>query len=245
MRDSASVCHQSVGLDNYDHHQKRVFLPLSTHFSASSSFRHARVVRAMPALARWSFAAAAAAPSPRETTRPSRCRAALRRPAKTAAGGEGWTSASFPSSRPRPRHVARAYAPARPGSSDEECVEWDDTCAAGRTETPATPSSRGKPLLCFVNGKSGGRRGAALMELLANRDDIDAVEIVDLTREGPTASLRRHVGVVPDLRVLVCGGDGTVAWVLQAIEELGEVRATERSRRDALVAVTRMTVFFP
>ena len=117
----------------------------------------------MPALARWSFAAAAAAPSPRETTRPSRCRAALRRPAKTAAGGGGWTSASFPSSRPRPRHVARAYAPARPGSSDEERVEWDDTCAAGRTETPATPSSRGKPLLCFVNGKSGGRRGAALI----------------------------------------------------------------------------------
>jgi hypothetical protein len=75
-----------------------------------------------------------------------------------------------------------------------------------------------------VNGKSGGRRGAALMELLANRDDINAVEIVDLTAEGPTASLRRHVGVVPDLRVLVCGGDGTVAWVLQAMEELGEVR---------------------
>ena len=126
-------------------------------------------------------------------------------------------------------------------------MEWDDTCAAGRTETPATPSSRGKPLLCFVNGKSGGRRGAALMELLANRDDIDAVEIVDLTAEGPNASLRRHVGVVPDLRVLVCGGDGTVAWVLQAIEELGEVRATERSRRDARRARGRDAddCFFP
>jgi hypothetical protein len=104
-------------------------------------------------------------------------------------------------------------------------VEWDETCASGSTETPsASPSSKGKPLLCFVNGKSGGRRGAALMELLKNRDDINAVEIVDLTAEGPTASLRRHVGVVPDLRVLVCGGDGTVAWVLQAMEELGEVR---------------------
>ena len=114
-------------------------------------------------------------------------------------------------------------------------MEWDDTCAAGRTETPATPSSRGKPLLCFVNGKSGGRRGAALMELLANRDVIDAVEIVDLTAEGPNASLRRHVGVVPDLRVLVCGGDGTVAWVLQAIEELGEVRR-ERRRSDPVDA---------
>ena len=89
------------------------------------------------------------------------------------------------------------------------------------------------------------------MELLANRDDIDAVEIVDLTAEGPNASLRRHVGVVPDLRVLVCGGDGTVAWVLQAIEERGEVRATERSRRDARRMARRMTrrdaddCFFP
>ena len=73
------------------------------------------------------------------------------------------------------------------------------------------------------------------MELLANRDDINAVEIVDLTAEGPTASLRRHVGVVPDLRVLVCGGDGTVAWVLQAIEELGEVRR-ERRRSDPVDA---------
>ena len=108
-------------------------------------------------------------------------------------------------------------------------MEWDETCASGSTETPsASPSSKGKPLLCFVNGKSGGRRGAALMELLANRDDINAVEIVDLTAEGPTASLRRHVGVVPDLRVLVCGGDGTVAWVLQAMEELGEVRREPR-----------------
>lgn len=115
-------------------------------------------------------------------------------------------------------------------------MEWDETCASGTTETPSeSPSSRGKPLLCFVNGKSGGRRGAALMELLANRDDINAVEIVDLTAEGPTASLRRHVGVVPDLRVLVCGGDGTVAWVLQAIEELGEVRR-ERRRSDPVDA---------
>jgi hypothetical protein len=95
-----------------------------------ASFRHARVVRAMPALAMSSLAAAAAAPSPRGVTRPSRCRAALRRTAKAAAGGGGWASASFPSSRPRPRHVARAYAPARPGSSDEECVEWDETCAS-------------------------------------------------------------------------------------------------------------------
>ena len=110
-------------------------------------------------------------------------------------------------------------------------MERDEKRAPGTTEAHEAPSSRGKPLLCFVNGKSGGRRGEALMELLAKRDDIDAVEIVDLTAEGPTASLRRHVGVVPDLRVLVCGGDGTVAWVLQAIEELGEVR--ERSSRDA------------
>ena len=160
----------------------------------------------MPALARWSFAAAAAAPSPRETTRPSRCRAALRRPAKTAAGGGGWTSASFPSSRPRPRHVARAYAPARPGSSDEERVEWDDTCAAGRTETPATPSSRGSAAV-LRERQERGSRGAAL-GLLANRDDIDAVEIVDLTAEDRTRRYDATSGWCPTCASWCAGATG-------------------------------------
>ena len=80
------------------------------------------------------------------------------------------------------------------------------------------------PLLVFVNGKSGGRRGAELMTTLAGMVELSPLEVVDLTRVDPSAALARHVGVVPDLKLLVCGGDGTVAWVLQALEAMTEVR---------------------
>ena len=81
------------------------------------------------------------------------------------------------------------------------------------------------PLLIFVNGKSGGRRGEALRESLSARSDLNALACVDLTAPGasPAPALKEYVGKVPDLRVLVCGGDGTVAWVLQALEELTEI----------------------
>ena len=67
-------------------------------------------------------------------------------------------------------------------------------------------------------------RGEHLTAALARRTDLRPLEVVDLTREGPHAALTRYVGTVPGLRVLVCGGDGTVAWVLQALEDLPEVR---------------------
>ena len=76
------------------------------------------------------------------------------------------------------------------------------------------------PVLVFVNGKSGGRRGEQLTQELANRADLSPLEVVDLTRTGPRVALARFVGRIPGLRVVVCGGDGTVAWVLQALEDL-------------------------
>ena len=103
-------------------------------------------------------------------------------------------------------HPPRAYAPAKPVSDAFDAPSPDP------------------PLLIFVNGKSGGRRGEELKALLAQRPDLNALDVVDIGRRGPREALERYAGKVPDLRVLVCGGDGTVAWVLQALEDLAEVR---------------------
>ena len=122
----------------------------------------------------------------------------------------------------------RAYAPTRPGSSSMDHDDHGASAAEGPAGEPA-PSSAATappPLLVFVNGKSGGRRGERLKTALACAPDLDALDVVDLgAARGPEAALRAH-GHVEGLRILVCGGDGTVAWVLQALEDLEEVRET-------------------
>ncbi|KAH8507710.1 hypothetical protein H0E87_010030 [Populus deltoides] len=73
-----------------------------------------------------------------------------------------------------------------------------------------------RPLLVFINSKSGGQLGPILrrtLNMLLN--PVQVFELSDL--QGPDIGLESF-SKVRYFRVLVCGGDGTVAWVLDAIE---------------------------
>lgn len=81
------------------------------------------------------------------------------------------------------------------------------------------------PLLVFVNSKSGGGQGKELISGL--RRHINPHQIFDLANGGPIPGIFAFKDV-KQYRVLICGGDGTFGWVLQALDETEHYRVCKR-----------------
>uniref|UniRef100_A0A7N6B5L3 Diacylglycerol kinase n=1 Tax=Anabas testudineus TaxID=64144 RepID=A0A7N6B5L3_ANATE len=79
------------------------------------------------------------------------------------------------------------------------------------------PSPLMKPLLVFVNPKSGGNQGTKILQSLMWY--LNPRQVFDLSQEGPKEGLELY-RKVHNLRILACGGDGTVGWILSCLDEL-------------------------
>ncbi|KAL2081738.1 hypothetical protein ACEWY4_023591 [Coilia grayii] len=84
---------------------------------------------------------------------------------------------------------------------------WKATC----------PPSCTSPLLVFVNSKSGDNQGVRFLRRF--KQLLNPAQVFDLVNGGPHLGLRLFQKF-DNFRILVCGGDGSVGWVLSEIDKL-------------------------
>lgn len=79
------------------------------------------------------------------------------------------------------------------------------------------PDNNWTPLLVFVNSRAGPQQGHLLITQL--RGLLNPIQVWDLADGGPEGVLESF-SAMTRLRILVCGGDGTVSWIVSAIERM-------------------------
>uniref|UniRef100_A0A1I7SZW6 Diacylglycerol kinase n=2 Tax=Caenorhabditis tropicalis TaxID=1561998 RepID=A0A1I7SZW6_9PELO len=72
-----------------------------------------------------------------------------------------------------------------------------------------------EPLLVLVNVKSGGCQGTELIQSF--RKLLNPFQVFDVLNGGPLVGLYVFRNI-PKYKILACGGDGTIGWVLQCLD---------------------------
>jgi len=82
---------------------------------------------------------------------------------------------------------------------------------------PSTLPSTCHPILVFINTKSGPQVGTILRDQFSLL--MNPLQVVTLPRNDPMPPLRTFA-TVPNLRLVIVGGDGTIGWIITCVESL-------------------------